>query len=142
MERTKEYSFVLSTMPRLHARSRLLELGVCKDAYVTFYLCFAVLPVPRRTERWPGLFVLVPTILVLRINTSECCQAGIISRHLQSIKSCYHRGVRFCMLLLSSAVQRYGLSGLLIRLVSMRLSLAWLGFGSTRVSGTWKSVRL
>ena len=28
MERTKEYYFVLSTMPRLHARSRLLELGV------------------------------------------------------------------------------------------------------------------
>ena len=28
MDRTKEYSFVLSTMPRLHARSRLLELGV------------------------------------------------------------------------------------------------------------------
>ena len=26
--RTKEYSFVPSTMPRLHARSRLLELGV------------------------------------------------------------------------------------------------------------------
>ena len=30
MDRTKEYSFVLSTMPRLHARSRLLELGVCR----------------------------------------------------------------------------------------------------------------
>ena len=29
MDGTKEYSFVLSTMPRLHARSRLLELGVC-----------------------------------------------------------------------------------------------------------------
>ena len=28
MDRTKEYSFVLSTMPRLHARSRLLELDV------------------------------------------------------------------------------------------------------------------
>ena len=28
MDRTKEYSFVLSTLPRLHARSRLLELGV------------------------------------------------------------------------------------------------------------------
>ena len=28
MDRTKEYSFVLSTMPRLHARSRLLEQGV------------------------------------------------------------------------------------------------------------------
>ena len=28
MNRTKEYSFVLSTMPPLHARSRLLELGV------------------------------------------------------------------------------------------------------------------
>ena len=28
MDRTKEYYFVLSTMPRLHARSRLLELGV------------------------------------------------------------------------------------------------------------------
>ena len=28
MDRTKEYSFVLSTVPRLHARSRLLELGV------------------------------------------------------------------------------------------------------------------
>ena len=28
MDRTKEYSFVLSTMPRLHARSKLLELGV------------------------------------------------------------------------------------------------------------------
>ena len=27
MDRTKEY-FVLCTMPRLHARSRLLELGV------------------------------------------------------------------------------------------------------------------
>ena len=27
VDRTKEYSFVLSTMPRLHARSRLLELG-------------------------------------------------------------------------------------------------------------------
>ena len=25
VDRTKEYSFVLSTMPRLHARSRLLE---------------------------------------------------------------------------------------------------------------------
>ena len=28
VDRTKEYSFVLSTMPQLHARSRLLELGV------------------------------------------------------------------------------------------------------------------
>ena len=28
MDRTKEYSFVLSTMPRLHACSRLLGLGV------------------------------------------------------------------------------------------------------------------
>ena len=28
VDRTKEYFFVLSTMPRLHARSRLLELGV------------------------------------------------------------------------------------------------------------------
>ena len=28
MDRTKEYNFVLSTMPRLHARPRLLELGV------------------------------------------------------------------------------------------------------------------
>ena len=28
MDRTKEYYFVLSTMPRLHARSRLLELDV------------------------------------------------------------------------------------------------------------------
>ena len=28
VDSTKEYSFVLSTMPRLHARSRLLELGV------------------------------------------------------------------------------------------------------------------
>ena len=27
--RTKGYSFVLPTMPRLHAHSRLLELGVC-----------------------------------------------------------------------------------------------------------------
>ena len=29
VDRIKEYSFVLSTMPRLHARSRLLELGEC-----------------------------------------------------------------------------------------------------------------
>ena len=28
VDRTEEHSFVLSTMPRLHARSRLLELGV------------------------------------------------------------------------------------------------------------------
>ena len=28
VDSTKEYSFVLSTMPRLHARSRLLEQGV------------------------------------------------------------------------------------------------------------------
>ena len=28
MDRTKEYSFVLSIMARLHARSRLLELGI------------------------------------------------------------------------------------------------------------------
>ena len=28
VDRTEEYSFVLSTMPRFHARSRLLELGV------------------------------------------------------------------------------------------------------------------
>ena len=32
MDRTKEYSFVLSTVPRLHARSRLLDLGVCYGA--------------------------------------------------------------------------------------------------------------
>ena len=31
VDRTKEYSFVLSTMPRLHARSRLLELGAFLD---------------------------------------------------------------------------------------------------------------
>ena len=32
MDRTKDYPFVLSTMPRLHARSRLLELGVyCRN---------------------------------------------------------------------------------------------------------------
>ena len=31
VDRTKEYSFVLSTMPRLHARSRLLELGVWRS---------------------------------------------------------------------------------------------------------------
>ena len=30
MDRAKEYSFVLSTMPRLHAHSRLLELRVYK----------------------------------------------------------------------------------------------------------------
>ena len=28
MDRTKEYSFILYTMPQPHARSRLLELGV------------------------------------------------------------------------------------------------------------------
>ena len=33
--RTKEYSFVLSTMPRLHARSRLLELGVYTNEFAT-----------------------------------------------------------------------------------------------------------
>ena len=33
MDRTKEYSFVLSTMPLLHARSRLLELGVWFSLY-------------------------------------------------------------------------------------------------------------
>ena len=39
VDRTKEYSFVLSTMPRLHARSRLLELGV-SEPFVR--RCFAV----------------------------------------------------------------------------------------------------
>ena len=35
MDRTKEYNylFVLSTLPRLHARSRLLELGVLTKKY-------------------------------------------------------------------------------------------------------------
>ena len=55
MGRTKEYSFVLCTMPRLHARSRLLELDVltkkcgklhdvaymyCNDTSVTGQLIF------------------------------------------------------------------------------------------------------
>ena len=31
MDRTKEYSFVLSTMPRLHACSMLLDLGVLNE---------------------------------------------------------------------------------------------------------------
>ena len=34
VDRAKEYSFVLSTMPRLHARSRLLELGVFRIVFL------------------------------------------------------------------------------------------------------------
>ena len=54
MDRTKKYSFVLSTMPRLHARSRLLELGVfsilaavCSKYVMLCYvmLCYVMLSV-------------------------------------------------------------------------------------------------
>ena len=43
MDRTKEYSFVLSTMPRLHARSRLLELGVHGSSRFLIHSLFRLL---------------------------------------------------------------------------------------------------
>ena len=43
VDRTKEYSFVLPTMPRLHARSRLLELGVLHKPFVCHLAPFSLL---------------------------------------------------------------------------------------------------
>ena len=43
VDRTKEYSFVLSTMPRLHVRSRLLELGVFKMVVIFTSAAYSLL---------------------------------------------------------------------------------------------------
>ena len=49
MDGTKEYSFVLSTMPRLHARTRLLEYGVYVWV-VSYQPCISVLSLQKNLQ--------------------------------------------------------------------------------------------
>ena len=67
MDRTKEHSFVLSTMPRLHARSKLLELGVYNNITVAIFNAVRV-KLPEHVYKNADLHIAGHVFIRLKIN--------------------------------------------------------------------------
>ena len=83
MDRKKEYSFVLSTMRRLHARSRLLEFGV----FVSETSNYTKALFTRYKLAWvrPGLKL--TRVSFCRVNTAKPGSARVKSNPPQEVGS-------------------------------------------------------
>ena len=72
MDRTKEYSFVLSRMPRLHVRSRLFEFRVC--TVDTNFINTVLLLLFFDKQTWPPEYLLFGYNLPFHVLSGDCSE--------------------------------------------------------------------
>ena len=102
MDWTKEYSFVLATMPRLHARSRLLELGVLVKPRLVFKGCMLNKVLFATVDNVPvDIFLVLHQSEKLLVNCIKCCTnldglGSFLVSQKKALKS--NKDIKFCCL--------------------------------------------